>query len=351
MAAMGAAAIAVVPACGSVEAESERTATQPEAQRSASSPNLLGPRYGISISLPDGWDGRVSRGVVHAATFPLPADFRPCWMEIACGRLTQHDVRVLLFENGRDNRSPPTDLSEFPELSGVLRLNAADFERSDGATEDSRASGHGFARRTFQLSERLFVLFVETGSWPPPAEALAGLNELLASLTVEQGDFHPGTVEPARFPERAGWRTGTSGPDEIDADGEFTTSWASTIPYVDDWNALPPFNTLEQLPPDGIVIWLGLTRSNRLPALPRDPCCPAREPPFRLEEFDQRQSWEGQVDAAVPEYVLWGTIADRQRIDLRVYFGRQDPTKRMLAEAQGMLDGIALPDWGPWETE
>jgi hypothetical protein len=57
------------------------------------------------------------------------------------------------------------------------------------------------------------------------------------------------------------------------------------------------------------------------------------------------------VPADVPEYVLWGTIGDRQRIDLRVYFGRQHPTEAMLAEAQAMLDGAQLPDWGPWETE
>jgi hypothetical protein len=316
-----------------------------------SSPDLLGPRYGISVSLPPGWDGRVGRGVVQAATFPLPPEHLPCWVEMACGRLTRTDVRVVLFENGRENR-PPVDLGEFPELSGDIQLEATDFGPSDGNSEDSLATGHGFARRTFQLSGRLFVLFVETGSLPPTADALAGLNDLLGSLVVEPGDFYPGTVEPARFPERRGWHAGTSGPDEAGADGEFTTSWAATIPYADEWNALPPFKTLERLPPDGILIWLGLTRSNRLPPLPQgDPCCPARTPPFRLAEFDRRGSWEGQIRPEVPEYVLWGTLADRQRIDLRIYFGRRDPTEAMLAEAQAMLNGIELPDWGPWETD
>jgi hypothetical protein len=57
------------------------------------------------------------------------------------------------------------------------------------------------------------------------------------------------------------------------------------------------------------------------------------------------------MPADVPEYVLWGTIGDRQRIDLRVYFGRQHPTEAMLAEAQANARWRPAPDWGPWETE
>lgn len=347
------AAVAALGACGgSVEADPEQVATEPKAEPAASGPRALGPRYGISVSLRAGWHGRLGRGALHAATFPLPPEHLPCWVEMACRRLGEQDVRVILFENGLENRSPPTDLGEFPEIAGPLRLDPTDFAPSDGNSEDSLATGHGFARRTFQLSGRLFVLFVETGSLPPAAAALRDLNELLASLAVEPGDFYPGTVAPARFPERPGWHTGTSGPDERNGDGEFTTSWAATIPYADEWNALPPFATLERLPRDGVVIWLGLIRSNRFPPFPNgDSCCPARTPPFRLEEFDRRESWEGQIRPDVPEHVLWGTLGDRQRIDLRVYLGRQHPTEAMLAEAQAMLDGVQLPDWGPWETE
>ena len=32
-------------------------------------------------------------------------------------------------------------------------------------------------------------------------------------------------------------------------------------------------------------------------------------------------------------------------------FGRQDPTDAMRDEAQAMLDGLRLPEWGPWELE
>ncbi len=38
-------------------------------------------------------------------------------------------------------------------------------------------------------------------------------------------------------------------------------------------------------------------------------------------------------------------------VDLRVYFGRRDPTDEMLVRAQEELDRLGLPDWGPWELE
>lgn len=210
--------------------------------------------------------------------------------------------------------------------SAPLRLDADDFEPYDGVTEDSRASGHGFARRTFQLSDRFFVLFAEAGERMPSGSALAGVNELLASLVVEPGDFYPGTVAPARLPRRAGWFVGTSGEDEARAEGEFTTSWASTIPYADEWNVLPPFKTLTRLPRDGIVIWLSLSRTNRFP--PR----PAGDETFRRGSHHSRSmssseeaGWEGQV-RGLPEYLLLGTVRGEYNVDLRVYFGRPDPT-------------------------
>lgn len=323
----------VVAGCGA-EQGPERSAAQP-----------LGPRYGISVSLPESWYGELSRGALVAATFPVPPEGSVGLREMAFQQLEDDDVRVLLFESARENRSPPTDLSEFPELSGALQLEVGDFGASDGNSDDSLLTGHGFARKTFQVSGRLFVLFAETGSLPPTAAALAGLNEVLGSLAVEPGDFYPGMVEPARFSERPGWHVGASGPDEADADGEFTTSWAATIPYADGWNALPPFRTLERLPRDGIVIWLGLSRTNRFPP-PKE----ARKAPFQLDDFERVDLWEGQV-RDLPEYRLWGTVDEDTRLDLRVYFGRPDPTPAMLAEAQASLDGLRLPDWGPWELE
>jgi hypothetical protein len=332
--------------CGA-DREAEQ-ARQAGGERVAGTSFRLGPRYGIAVALPAGWDGRLERGALYAASFPLAADLSP-WTAKAGEELRADDVLVTVFED-EPRRSPPLEVADYPELSGPLRLDAAGFEPFDGITEDSRATGHGYARRTFQVAGRFFVLFAEAGDRRPSRSLLGALNDLLGSLAVEPGDFYPGSVEPARFSERTGWFVGTSGADEARAEGEFTTSWASTIPYADEWNALPPFETLRRLPRDGIVLWLGVSRSNRFPPdREGDESVRGRRPPFSLGDFDRRSGWEGQV-RDLPEYVLWGTVRRQYQVDLRVYFGRPDPTEAMLAEAQTMLDGLELPDWGPWET-
>jgi hypothetical protein len=332
--------------CGAEQAAEQ--ARQADGERVSATSRRLGPRYGIAVTLPAGWDGRLERGALYAASFPLAADLSP-WTPKAGKQLQADDLLVAVFED-EPPRSPPLQAPGYPELSGQRRLDAADFEPFDGITEDSRATGHGYARRTFQVAGRFFVLFAEAGNRVPSGSLLGALNELLGSLAVEPGDFYPGTVEPARFSDRTGWFVGTSGEDEARAAGEFTTAWASTIPYADEWNALPPAETLQRLPRDGIVIWLGISRSNRFPPdREGDEGFRARQPPFSLADFERRPGWEGQV-RDLPEYVLWGRVGRQYQVDLRGYFGRPDPTEAMLAEAQAMLDGLELPDWGPWET-
>jgi hypothetical protein len=324
-------------------------ATQAKTEQGRSAARQLGPRYGIAATLPAGWDGRLGRGALHAASFPLRAGLSP-WTPEAGKQMRADDVLVAVFED-EPRRSPPLEVADYSELSGPLRLDADDFAPFDGITEDSRATAHGYARRTFRVSGRFFVLFAEAGERVPSPSLLGALNKLLASFVVEPGDFFPGTAEPGRFSDRTGWFVGTSGEDEARAEGEFTTAWASTIPYADEWNALPPFETLRRLPREGIVIWLGLSRSNRFPPdRESDESFPARRPPFSLGEFEPRAGWEGQV-RDLPEYILWGTVGRQYQVDLRVYFGWPNPTRAMLAETQAMLDGLELPDWGPWETE
>lgn len=276
-------------------------------------PDAADARYGISVSAPEGWDARVARGLLVAE---------------------KANARVRLFETALENRSPPTSTREYPELTGALQLDEGDFRPHDG---------HAIATRNFRLSGRRFVAFVETASLPPPARTLAELNELLRSLEVAPGDFYPGVVEPPHFAPRPGWQVGTSGPEEVDPDGEYMTAWAATVRYADEWNEFPPHRTLDRLPVDGSVIWLSLSRTNRF-----GPPEEALVGPFRLDTFE-RGGFEG-----VPEYPLYrllGRAGADMQLELNVFFGRGDPTPAMRAEAQAMLDGLVLPDWGPWELE
>jgi hypothetical protein len=290
---------------------------QPEPVEAATGERVV--RYGMSMKLASGWSGRISRGTLEAASFRLEPRDHP----------EDGQILLRLLEHGG---------SDAPFVTGrmPLRLLSSEFLRGeDGLAETGRS---------FVVSGRRFVLWATTGSLRPSSKALDGANQALAALRIEPGDFYPGTVEPARFPHRTGWHVGTSGSREVEPDGEFTTSWAATIPYVDEWNALPPDQTLGHLPTSGIVVVLGLSRTSRLPPLSEV------QNPFQLADFERREIWQGQV-RDLPEYVFWGTVDGQYRVDLRIYFGRPDPAPEVRAKAQAMLDGLVLPDWGPWELE
>ena len=60
--------------------------------------------------------------------------------------------------------------------------------------------------------------------------------------------------------------------------------------------------------------------------------------------------WEGQI-RDLPQHRLLTRVPEQYEVELRVYFGRQDPTAEMLERAQAQLDRLELPQWGPWELE
>src|SRR4051794_33913780 len=61
-------------------------------------------------------------------------------------------------------------------------------------------------------------------------------------------------LRAAAFPEGARWRTRTSGPIDFTRCHRQRVSWASTVPFTDDSNALPPHSMIGALPPDGIIL-------------------------------------------------------------------------------------------------
>ena len=185
------------------------------------------------------------------------------------------------------------------------------FKDADLARGGSRSSGVGTARRAL-TAFALALLSASCGGVPagdPPADL-------------------------PRFPERSGWHVGSAG--TTTGEEALATAWAATIPYSDEWNALPPFRTLERLPTEGIVVWIGLSPAGAAPAWP------AVTPPFDLGALERHPFWEGQVPD-IPEHRLWGTLAGGTHVDLRVFFGRPDPTPGMRTEAQALLDGLELP--------
>ena len=132
---------------------------------------------------------------------------------------------------------------------------------------------------------------------------------------------------------------------------DYAEAWAATVPYLNGPRDLPPVRTLETLPADGVLLWVGLARDNRYPPtseLRRDQ--PRVGIPLRLGEMHGGVGWEGQV-REISLYRLHGLVPGRYHVDAWVFFGDGEPTPEQRRRAQAMLDGLALPDSGPWELD
>jgi hypothetical protein len=252
--------------------------------------------YGLTMRLPQGWQGNVRSG-----------DFRAEGNDIEL-RLVERGGTDAIFAAGR----PP-------------RLWPSEFVRGESAPA---ATG-----RFLQLNGRRFLLSVESGSMPPSAEALAETNAALASLAIEAGDFYPGAVAPATFAAADGWTTGTGGAAEVEPGGYGTFTWASTAPYLDTPGSLPPRETLERLPPDGIVItvwlWTPVAEFRRLPDR------------ILLADAEVQGDWVRDL----PLHRIMATRPGEYNADVWIFFGRVEPTESQLARAQAELDRLRLPDW------
>lgn len=250
------------------------------------------------------------------------------------------DIVISLYE--RDPAAEWAAPEQYPKTQEPVAIATRDFAPQGSDHRLEVPAAHAVAVRSFSLAGRWFDLWVEFGADPAPAGRVEEANRVLAGLDVEDGDFYPGSLEPARFSEAGGWFVGTSGSRQRGPDNEFATAWAATIPYRNGPYELPPFATLEALPRDGILIWVSLFRTPLF--APRWQPVPE---PFRLDDAEVLPIWEGQV-RDIPEYRIWTQVRGQYEVDLRVYFGRPDPTAEMLASAQAMLDLLELPDWGPW---
>jgi hypothetical protein len=290
--------------------------------------------YGMTISVPRGWEGEISRGAVRLANRTVPTEPGPRTLE-------RGDLVVSVLE-----REPsPDEWGGIDADAGPPTLAVDDFTAPESGTAPEH---HGVAHRFVSMAGRVFVLFGEAGSRPVREDTVAQANAALGTLEVEPGDFYPGAVAPATFARAPGWHTGDSGPFGRRPWGEQTQSWAATVAYADGPFDLPPRRTVERLPEDGVLVWVGLSRASAPDALRAR--YPALERPYQLADFDVHSVWEGQI-RDVPEYELLTRVPGQYKVEVRVYFGRGDPTPEMRAAAQAELERLRLPDWGPWELE
>jgi hypothetical protein len=149
---------------------------------------------------------------------------------------------------------------------------------------------------------------------------------------------HPARGRPPRpaLASASGWHVRVTRSDAL------PTAEASTGPLLDAPGDFPD-RTLTALPRAGIVIYV-TAFDDSAPArnLPPDIAMP-----YRLASFRHDRGWEGQPAPNVPEYVLF-TRTGPYLLDVRVFFGSQDPSAAQLDRAQielGTLSrGRALPN-------
>jgi len=114
--------------------------------------------------------------------------------------------------------------------------------------------------------------------------------------------------------------------------------WAITV--RSNWSALRPFdlfNGLRDLRGDAIVVWASTSGHGG----PTNVFTQA-EWPLRLSTFRVDGTWEGQPAPNVQQRLRWASV-DGWHVDVRVYFGTQKPSGKLLAQAQAELNRLQLP--------
>lgn len=144
------------------------------------------------------------------------------------------------------------------------------------------------------------------------------------------------SVTPPRFSSAAGWHVGSTPTHSCAGVTQgrcvMAEAWASTVPYLDCPDCVPPHKTLAALPPDGIVIQL----------------TDARERP----PYGSRGSWPTQIRASqvnvgpgsgegMPARISYAQLVVRGPQDVEhflfIWFGRPHPTAQQLARANTEL--------------
>jgi hypothetical protein len=262
--------------------------------------------FGLHANVPHGWEGGIGRGDVRAGDSAV-------------------DVGITEFS------SP--DAASFVTGRFPLTIGPAEFVHPQGGTGYETG-------RSFLEAGRQFQLWVRTPDEHPTAASLEQVNAFLASFRAEPGDFYPGRVASATFADTEGWHAGSTGPAEIQPDGQATLSWASTIPYRDEGFQWPPHETLAALPPGGIVLTVLLQQYGEEGG-------PRLKLPLRLSDFDEG-TFEGFGSTNGPRS-LAGRYSN-YNVTAWALFGREQPAQEQLDRAQAELDRLNLPDWLAWTT-
>ena len=145
------------------------------------------------------------------------------------------------------------------------------------------------------------------------------------------------TLPPPGIHSNAAWLTLTTG--ATDPSRLSPQLWAISPPRS-NLDALVPFDVfggLKNLEAKSALLWA--TTSGK--GGPTHVFKSVAWPP-RLRDFRVDQSWEGQPLRRVQQRLLW-IATGGWRLDIRVYFGTERPSKPLLVAVQAELNRLTLP--------
>lgn len=116
-------------------------------------------------------------------------------------------------------------------------------------------------------------------------------------------------------------------------------AYASTVPY--HGSALPGVDVMRRpRRPNAIVMTVTIAQGLKTPS-----GSPKITPPYQLSEATVLHGYEGQPDPNVPFYQINTDVPNEYTVTVSVWFGRQTPSRKVLARAQAMPDTLKLPAW------
>jgi hypothetical protein len=160
---------------------------------------------------------------------------------------------------------------------------------------------------------------------------LTGTSSATATARGQAWLLPPPTFRPSQ-----GWITVTTGP--LPPDAPPPEAWA--VPAGSTQAGLGPYgftDGLQTLGPHGIIVWAA-TIGRGGP----DRGWSSSGWPLHLSTFRVDHGWETQPAANVQQRLRWVAVAG-WHLDVRVYFGTQQPSRTLLRAAQAELNRLRLP--------
>jgi len=162
-------------------------------------------------------------------------------------------------------------------------------------------------------------------------------GDTIAVWSMGRRLFLPVTAPPARLP-LTGRHVGSARVSGC-AGCVQTESWASTIPYRDPANQLPPHRTMAALPRGGVIVHV--TRSWE----PSPPAWVHQVHPLRITRDATTASFEGNTTGGRVSRWTGATWRAGSYVSVWVLFGRTTPSAAQVRQAQSVLDRTVFVPW------